>query len=313
MLVKLSVGIGDFGKLWTGTQLRPAHEDPKNSLWDFAANEAIPNIVDAMIVERRCECGASTRKFRATAVQQSAEARRALPHLPECFITAGGVGSIVSHPVTEGDTVSPEITVHNWSGRQGGHVILNPVMVLSGYVSREDLPAPKAGYGWVCTYSGSTLSEYVLLPATAGTETTFGPLGWGLPTVKLSGECPPCRQKREEAEAEAPQQVPITLASDGQYTLVFSSGHYKAGCRDFDSRDAALAHWSGDGERAKIFAEAIRNFVEPAIEQALIAVETPRRERRERGERGERGERRRRSEVPVSDFSALFEINEKPA
>lgn len=293
MLVKLSVGIGCFGKLWTGKSLYPSHQDPKNMLWD--GEKAISNIVDAFIMERHCECGATTRKFRATPVSHTDEARQAL-ELPECFITGGGVGSIY----VESDKVSPEILVNNWSGRVGGHVILSPLMVLSGYISADDLPSAKPGYGWVCTYAGSTLSEYVLLPVTVDAPT--GPLGWGLPTVKLSGECPVCRQKREEAET--PQQEPVTLASDSQYTLVFNSGHYKAGCRDFDSRDAALAHWSGDSERAKLFAEAIRNFVEPATEQAPIAVETPRRERRERGERGERGERRRRTTETTNEQSA---------
>lgn len=205
MLVKLSVGIGSFGKLWTGTELRPAHEDPKNKLWDGKAQEVIPNIVDAFIMERTCECGASTRKFRATAVHQSEEASRAID-VPECFITAGGVGSICAWA-----GVSDDITTWNWSHRTGGHVILSPVIVVSGYVSREELPATKPGlYEWIQTYGGSTLSEYVLLRADQGSH--------ALPIVKLSGKCPPCRQKREEAERAGALPEPVELANDGQCT-----------------------------------------------------------------------------------------------
>lgn len=268
MLVKLSVGIGRFGKLWTGTKLCPVHEDPKNMLWDVEADVAIPNIVDALIIERTCECGASTRKFRATAVQQSAEARSALD-VPECFITAGDAGSIVVD-----ERVSPAVRVHNWSGRTGGHVILQPLMVLSGYVSQDDLPGVKPGYGWACTYRGKTLSEYVLLPHAAPPSERGGPqaphalLGWGLPTVKLSSRCPPCRKQREAAESAAQPQPQVALATDGKYTLTFDGHYYKAGCREFPTREGALAHWDRTDPRAQLFAEAIRSFVEPAIEQA---------------------------------------------
>lgn len=293
MLVKVSIGMGSFGKLWTGTELRRAHEDPKNKLWDFKAKEAIPNIVDAFIMERTCDCGASTRKFRATAVQQSDEARAALD-LPECFITGGGVGSIY----VETDKVAPETLVHNWSGRTGGHVILNPLMILSGYVSRDDLPAAKPGYGWVCTYSGSTLSEYVLLPVTVDAPT--GPLGWGLPTVKLSGECPPCREKREAAESPAPPQSnePVEIANDGTYSLrrvqTQDGIRYEAGCRNFNLTEA-LVHWREDGDsRATLFHAAL--LKEQASSESGLSVEVAPRVRRERGERGERRERRPRGE-----------------
>lgn len=283
MLVKLSVSaVARYGKLWTGTQLSPAWEDPQNSLWD--GEKAIPNIVDAFIIERACECGRSTRKFRAHPVHQSDEARQALDmhSIPECFITSGGVGSIqVDGSISQG------VLVHNWAGRVGGHVILNPVMVLSGYVSREDLPTAKPGYGWACTYSGSTLSEYVLLPVTV--EGREEPLGWGLPIVRRQGVCPPCR---ERAEAATPAVIaarvdagkialpdgfePIRLAESGGYTLNrewdSERGYrYRAGCRDFNSVEA-LAHWgeeetqrrcanlskdSANFERARVFREAI--------------------------------------------------------
>jgi hypothetical protein len=258
MLVRLSIGIGAFGKLWTGTQLSPAHEDPQNSLWD--GEKVIPNIVDAYIIERRCcECGATTRKFRAHPVEQSAEARKALD-LPTCFVTAGGVGSIY----VERNKVHDDLMVWNWSGRVGGHVILNPVMVCSGYMSRDELPAPRDGYLWICTYSGSTLGEYVLLPVEQANR--------ALPIVKLTGECPPCRQMREAAEAAAKAAAeaaeaaatlpdPVELATHGSYTLtrVYTAEgvRYKAGCRDFSLAEA-LAHWyEGRDTRADIFRAAL--------------------------------------------------------
>lgn len=293
MLVKLSHGQGSYGKLWTGTAFSAAHEDPINSLWDSQNQRVIPNIVDATIIERRCDCGATTRKFRAYPVEQSAEARKALD-LPVCFVTAGGVGSIY----VEDDKVHADLTVWNWSGRVGGHVILNPVMVRSGCVSRDELPTPKAGYVWACTYSGSTLSEYVLLPVDQTDR--------ALPVVKLSGECPPCRQKREEAEAAATLPEPVEIANDGTYSLkrvhTAEGIRYQAGCRNFNLADA-LAHWREDGnDRARLFHAALLS--EQAAED-VAAIETPRRERRERGERGERGERRRRaSQEPTNEQSA---------
>lgn len=288
MLVQLKHGQGSYGKLWTGTVFSVAHEDPINSLWD--GQRIIPNIVDATLIERRCECGATTRKFRAYPVEQSAEARKALD-LPVCFITAGGVGSIY----VECDSVHTDLTVWNWSGRVGGHVILNPVMVRSGYVSRDELPTPKAGYVWACTYSGSTLSEYVLLPVDQ--------VDRALPIVKLTGECPPCRQKREETEQAATLPEPVELANDGTYALTRvhtpEGVRYQAGCRNFNLADA-LAHWREDGNnRAKLFHAVLLVERENAEATAaclfVVPAETPVRARRERGERGERRERRRRT------------------
>jgi hypothetical protein len=268
MLVKLSVGIGNYGKLWTGTRLSPAHEDPINSLWDEQNERVIPNIVDATIIERRCECGATTRKFRAYPVEQSAEARKAL-NVPTCFITAGGVGSIY----VETDKVLEDLTVWNWSGRVGGHVILNPIMVCSGYMNRDELPTPRDGYTWVCTYSGSTLGEYVLLP------TLLEQGDRALPIVKLGGECPPCRQEREEAEAAAAAAAmlpePVELAAHGSYTLtrVYTPEgiRYRAGCRDFNLTEA-LAHWyEGRDTRADIFRAAL---LKEQAAQGITTVET---------------------------------------
>lgn len=293
MLVQLKHGQGSYGKLWTGTALSAAHEDPINGLWDAQSQRVIPNIVDATIIERRCECGATTRKFRAYPVEQSAEARKALD-VPTCFVTAGGVGSIY----VETDKVLTDLTVWNWSGRVGGHVILNPVMIRSGYVSRDELPTPKPGYVWACTYSGSTLSEYVLLPVDQ--------IDRALPIVKLAGECPPCRQKREEDEAATTLPEPVELANDGTYALkrvhTAEGIRYQAGCRNFNLTDA-LAHWREDGnDRAKMFHTALLTEQENATVEAaglfVVPAETPVRARRERGERGERGERRRRSIEP---------------
>lgn len=275
MLVKLSVGIGSYGKLWTGTKLRPAHEDPKNMLWDFKANEAIPSIVDAFIIERTCKCGATTRKFRAYPVEQSAEARLALD-LPTCFVTAGGVDSICTWA-----GVSDDITTWNWSGRIGGHAILNPVMVRSGYVREEELPTPKDGYVWIQTYGGSTLSEFVLVRMDQNTH--------AMPAVKLAGTCPPCRQRREEAERAGALPEPVEIANDGTYALkrvhTAEGVRYQAGCRSFNLADA-LAHWRADGnERAKLFNAALLKEKEP--QETVAPAETTVRARDGHGKRGE--------------------------
>ena len=287
MLVKLLIGIGSFGKLWTGTKFQKSNQNPKTELWDEQRCEAVANIVDAFIMQRTCACGASTRKFRATAVQQSDEARAAL-NLPECFITGGGVGSICVWAV-----VSDDITTWNWSRRTGGHVILSPVMVMSGYVSREGLPATKPGYEWIQTYGGSTLSEHVLLRADQSSHV--------LPIVKLSGECPPCREKREAAESPAPPQSdePVEIANDGTYSLrrvqTQDGTRYEAGCRNFNLEDA-LVHWGEDvSDRAKLFHAALLKE-QQASSESRTSVETAPRVRRERGERGERRERRPRGE-----------------
>jgi len=186
MLVKIQNGIGQFGKLWTGTRLRPAHEDAER-LWD--GEKAIYNIVDAVIVERKCECGRSTRKFKARAVECDPFALPFL-RLPVCFITAGGVGSIVDDRETDAS-----LKVHNWSGRVGGHVIVNPALVLSGYVEHGHIPGVVEPYTWIQTYSGSTLSEYVMIKEDQGSHS--------LPIVALQGECPICRENREQQERRA--------------------------------------------------------------------------------------------------------------
>lgn len=256
MLVKLFVGIGRFGKLWTGTRLVQSIEDT-NSLWDAANHRVIPRIVDALIIERRCECGATTRKFRAYPLVQTSEAQKVLD-LPTCFITAGGVGSLrVEYDIAQKDQM-----VWNWSNRVGGHVLLNPVMVFSGRVSREGLPAPKKGHTWMCTYSSSTLSEFVLLSFDEKRE-MVSPIH-SLPVISLAGECPPCREKREAAEQQAALlPEPVELANDGKYCLrrvhTLQGIRYQAGCRDF-KLDEALAHWREDGDnRARLFRAALLN------------------------------------------------------
>jgi hypothetical protein len=76
----------------------------------------------------------------------------------------GGVGSVCSYLVGEDDDSNLEsLRGWNWSDRLAGHVIVNPLHVESGYVCKEDLPVPRPGYGWMGTYAGSTLSEFVLV------------------------------------------------------------------------------------------------------------------------------------------------------
>lgn len=176
MIAKVEIGIGGFGKLWTG-------HTPE------------PGIYNVVMIERTCPCGATTKKFRAYPVPQpltfgDCPTLADALDLPTVFITAGGVGSLcVDHEGT-GDGKGNQLTVWNWSGREGGHVIANPLMVLSGYWSRFELPETKAGFRWLQTYGGNTLSEFVLVAE--GRHV--------LPVVQLSGTCPPCREK---AQAES--------------------------------------------------------------------------------------------------------------
>lgn len=143
MITKIQWGIGSPGKLWTGDV------------------PVAGTIVDAKIIERTCACGASTRKLRAHPVAISAEGIAAL-EIPTLFLTAGGVGSIYNDP-----ELDCRLTVWNWSHRNGGHVVVNPLAVIGGYVGDDPddplhrLPQSKAGFRWVCTYSGSTLSGQI--------------------------------------------------------------------------------------------------------------------------------------------------------
>lgn len=183
MIVKVLRGIGYPGKLWTG-------DWPKTGA-----------IVDAKIIERTCECcGASTRKLRATPIEISAEGQAAL-EIPTLFLTAGGVGSISVDP-----ELDCRLTVWNWSHRTGGHAVINPLAVVGGrddYIGSLPVPA-RPGFRWVCTYAGSTLTEYLLVVDNDGIEEQ--PERFLLPLISLEGACPPCR-KKQDAVAQTPPRV----------------------------------------------------------------------------------------------------------
>ncbi|HTE48377.1 MAG TPA: hypothetical protein VK675_00520 [Candidatus Paceibacterota bacterium] len=99
----------------------------------------------------------------------------------------GGVGSIYNHDEAKGGAPK-HLRCWNWSERIGGHVIVDPILVMNGYVERKQLPIPKVGFRWVQTYWGSTLSEFVLI------RDRKHP---GLEIISLEGKCPPCRHKEE--------------------------------------------------------------------------------------------------------------------
>lgn len=192
MIVRIVRGIGAPGKLWTG---------------DIPADGTV---VDAMLIERHClqgqggvldgdgdplpPCRRTTRKLRVTPVTFSAEAIAALV-IPKLFVTMGGVGTL-----DHGDPVIPtDLTVWNWSGRRGGHVVVNPIAVV---VTRDDDPLPgvHAGYAWARTYAPAAKDEYILLDATNLAR-------HALRVVVLEGTCPPCRESAEKAAAEATTPV----------------------------------------------------------------------------------------------------------
>lgn len=183
MIVEIRRGIGSPGKLWTGN---------------------IPEegtVVNARIIERKCSvCEATTRRLRTHPVED-ADAIAAACEVPILFVTMGGVGSIITSEGTE------DLQLWNWSERVGGHAILNPVAVLNGYWNPTDLPPAKPGHRWIQTYSGSTLSEFVLIREKED-KPAGGEFVHALPLVVLEGKCPPCRHK-EEMEA-TPEGLLVT-------------------------------------------------------------------------------------------------------
>lgn len=195
MIVKIRRGIGNPGKLWTGS----VPEDGE--------------VVNARIIERKCSCcDRTTRRLRTQPVE-NAEAIAVACEIPTVFVTMGGVGSVATlfypEKATEPEVTPEEFRLWNWSHRVGGHVVLNPVAVLNGYWAPGDLPTPRAGHYWIQTYSGSTLSEFVLLHAKEGEQEDEGS-EHSLQIVSLTGKCPPCRH---QAEIEAtPETLGVTLA-----------------------------------------------------------------------------------------------------
>lgn len=239
MLVKIRRGIGRPGKLWTGDE--PANEE----------------IVNARIVERRCECGASTRKLRVEKVENASAIAEAC-EVPTLFVTMGGVGSLCSYSLHEdGEKIDvfPEYQCWNWSGRVGGHIFLNPAAVLNGYWEENDLPKPRADHYWVRTYSGSTLSEFVLLCRSTNHD---------LPTVSLSGTCPRCREKREREsipEDLMVQREELALAINGEDRLPRYEEELglQEGTKEFPARGLHRLAWERRDDRIKAAIEAAKD------------------------------------------------------
>ncbi len=209
--MKIKRGIGAPGKLWTG-------DSPENG-----------EVANARIMERTCSCcGNSTRKFRVEKVE-NAEALATACEIATLFLTMGGVGSVATGFATsdgQGSVNPREFQLWNWSGRVGGHAILNPVAVLDGYWEPETLPTPRAGFYWTRTYCGSTLSEFVLLRV--GEDEGDEGSAHALPVIKLEGKCPPCRHK--EAVENLPEDLMVTREaltatglSEEQMGEIFSS------------------------------------------------------------------------------------------
>lgn len=156
MWCKIEGGIGDAGKLWTGSELN-------GSVGKYARVE--------LVEFHSPESGASTRRLFLRDVRDEAPEGIWIPAL---HIFTGGVGSLVGgrvarEPNGEPTTLLAEdawlmpLLVWNWSGRVGGYIVLDPVSTESGYVRREEVNSALLGYAWIHVYAGSTLSEYVLV------------------------------------------------------------------------------------------------------------------------------------------------------
>lgn len=60
----------------------------------------------------------------------------------------------------------------------------------------------------------------------------------------------------------SPDFKAVKLADDGNYQLWIVDEEFRAGCRKFLNAEDALAHWDREDERAELFSEAIKNFVD---------------------------------------------------
>ena len=159
MWVRIEMGPGKPGKLWTGSKV----DGGTGTTGKFARVE--------LVEFHSPESGACTRRLFIR--EERDEAPEGI-RIPTLHISAGGVGSIVGgHVVREpkGEPTTPReedswllpLIVWNWSGRIGGYLILDPVSVESGYVRRDEVNSALPGYAWIHTYEGNTLSEYVLV------------------------------------------------------------------------------------------------------------------------------------------------------
>ena len=177
--MKIKIGIGQPGKLWTGDDISKVH--------DMVAQPV------AYLI--RCACGRTTRKLR---FQNVIDPPDGIDHkkLDTLWVFTGGVGSYVS----SGENW-PGDRFWNWSGREGGVTERNPYAVVSGYVCDRDLPPCKEGFEWVRVYWGNTMAEYVLLKIEENAE----PVTPRLKNIEIPGTCPPCREAMEKIKEEGIQ------------------------------------------------------------------------------------------------------------
>ena len=151
MIVKIRLGIGRPGKLWTGYQgFFPTCGCREDEGLDG-------KVAYVEFVENYSRNGSTTRRLFGGAKELTPEQERAI-EMPTLFISAGGAGS-----VGEG---ADGTRIWNWSGRIGGNIILNPIMVEVGRYwefEADPLAKPRPGYKWIETYFGDTLREYVLV------------------------------------------------------------------------------------------------------------------------------------------------------
>lgn len=155
------------GKLWTGSTEFWGRKDYQEGGFAPTLDGAIVP-VEALLVNSP-KSAASTRKLKVLDTALPATAIDALKELKTLFITAGGVGSTFSRTVGFEEGSGPKLEslrVWNWSKRVGGHVIIDPLAVVSG---RGIIPPPcKEGYVWIHTYRGLSLMEFVLVQLQEG-------------------------------------------------------------------------------------------------------------------------------------------------
>lgn len=152
MIVKIQVGIGRQGKLWTGSKMN-----------QFNGKICRVELVEFLSPTRK----ASTRRlFVKEVLEETPEGI----YIPTLYIGMGGVGSLPTLSVLTSEDKGPqaeniEILTWNWSGRVGGFIVLDPISVESGHITNNALALnkPDDGFTWLMMYFGTTLAEFILL------------------------------------------------------------------------------------------------------------------------------------------------------
>lgn len=147
-MVRVQLGFGRPGKLWTGSR-------------EFFPNCEVVGLdgqyAEVELIENWSENGQTTRRLFGHKAELTQEQVNAL-WIPVLFISAGG-----ARTVGEG---AEGTRTWNWSGRVGGNVVLDPLMVhqtTRRVIEHDPLPEARPGYRWVQTYLGDSLLEYVLV------------------------------------------------------------------------------------------------------------------------------------------------------